>query len=502
MHKKLALFILGATCVSAFSACNDDSISDAEYTYSSTMVSAFSLVDNDDILNNLDSVFFSIDLVNAQIYNADSLPYGTDVSKLLVSISTDACSVVELTVPAADGSTSTVNYLTNSTDSINFTNGPVKLHLVSYDSKAQRDYMIHVNVHQVVPDSLYWNKLAYRALPTSLSSPTQQKTVKLDDTAVCLTTDGQSYCIAYSTDPAADNWETKSITPTFTPNISSLTATDDALYILADNGELYNSADKGLTWQTTGQTWSHIYGAHQSRLLGVENVNGSYTTVTYPATMSTAVANGFPVSNTGSTISISNKWANEPQTLMIGGKTADGSLTNTVWGYDGNSWACISKSFPTKISDASSFAYYVTETDTTNWNTTKLPVLIVMLGKNAQLAQSSVYVSRDNGINWNLGDEMLQLPTYIPAMYDAQPLIFNTTYTDSRSASAWREYQPLAVPRWWSIDYGMPQSRATEPITSWETPYIYLFGGYDGFGYLCPTVWKGVINRLTFKPLQ
>jgi hypothetical protein len=48
----------------------------------------------------------------------------------------------------------------------------------------------------------------------------------------------------------------------------------------------------------------------------------------------------------------------------------------------------------------------------------------------------------------------------------------------------------------------VPASRATAPITQWEVPYIYLFGGYDSEGYLYNSVWRGVINRLSFKPLQ
>ena len=116
------------------------------------MVRSFKLKPNAYVLSALDTVFFSIDLANAKIFNADSLPYGTRIDKLVVDIATDACKTVELTMRKNDGADTIVNYLTNSTDSINFANGPVNLRVVSYDGKAERNYEIKVNVHTVIAD--------------------------------------------------------------------------------------------------------------------------------------------------------------------------------------------------------------------------------------------------------------------------------------------------------------------------------------------------------------
>ena len=67
-----------------FTSCNSDSdSSDSEVIYGSTQVKSFKLKANSNVLSGLDSVFFSIDLVNAQIYNADSLPFGTKTDKLV-----------------------------------------------------------------------------------------------------------------------------------------------------------------------------------------------------------------------------------------------------------------------------------------------------------------------------------------------------------------------------------------------------------------------------------
>ena len=78
-----ALFLSGISCNST----EDDVIS---YTVSeSVRVSGFSLAANDSVLAHLDTIFFTIDLNKGQIYNADSLPVGTDVSALIANISFD-----------------------------------------------------------------------------------------------------------------------------------------------------------------------------------------------------------------------------------------------------------------------------------------------------------------------------------------------------------------------------------------------------------------------------
>lgn len=62
-------------------------------------------------------------------------------------------------------------------------------------------------------------------------------------------------------------------------------------------------------------------------------------------------------------------------------------------------------------------------------------------------------------------------------------------------SSAWTEMQ-TKLPASMRIN-----SRAIKPVTSWECPYIYLIGGVNEYGELNNNIWRGVINRFTFKPL-
>ncbi len=64
----------------------------------------------------------------------------------MAKISYGAVSEAEITFKRADMTDSVFDYLNHSTDSIDFSNGPAKLRLVSSDGKAERTYTISVNV--------------------------------------------------------------------------------------------------------------------------------------------------------------------------------------------------------------------------------------------------------------------------------------------------------------------------------------------------------------------
>ena len=99
MTKRYPLYTLVALFLTAMiSSCNKDSDSFvAEGDFGNCSVTSFSLGKNDSVLKGLDSVYFSIDLVNAVIFNADSLPKGTRIDKMIVNIGTSSASACDLT---------------------------------------------------------------------------------------------------------------------------------------------------------------------------------------------------------------------------------------------------------------------------------------------------------------------------------------------------------------------------------------------------------------------
>ncbi len=510
MTKQFATFALVATIIAnIFTSClggddESDEVFDTTTLSGSTAVTSFNLKPNSKLLTNIDSVFFSIDLDKALIYNADSLPYGTKTTKLLVNIGTLTGATLEISVK--DGTAAkdtTFTYTTSSTDSIDFT-GKVTLKVTAMDGITSRNYDIKVNVHQVKPDSLMWNKTAMRSLPTNLDV-TAQKTIEYAGKTMCLTTDGDKYSLATTEDIYSDEWTITSIEFGFTPDISTFEASNDAMYILDNLGNLYKSTDANI-WSDCEVTWAYIYGGYEEKILGVtKSDDGSYFHAIYPEPSgysAIAIDSKFPVSGTSALLTFNSEWSEEPQAMMLGGRLADGSLTGDAWAFDGNTWARISVSTPIPgIEGTSLIPYFTYKTGTDNWTYTRYSTLIAIGGKLSDgTLNNTVYTSIDRGFHWREADQMMQLPDYIPAMAYSQGVVSNTTLYGRSATSSWTEFSAGKVPLWWEIaDSSM--SRVSQLPTEWQCPYIYLFGGVNAEGTLYNSIWRGVINRLTFRPL-
>lgn len=504
MNRKFPLYLLTGLLIAALSfSCSSDS---EEYYESSvesgTAITAFSLLEDDDVMENLDSVFFTIDLNNGLIYNADSLPVGTDVSKLRVDMTYVTCSSAQFHVTGGEWmNDTTFVYSDSESDSIDFT-GDVKFTIVSQDLSAKQTYTIKVNVHKVEPDSLYWSRLARRDLPVLSSYPQAQKTEQMGDVAYCLVKETSGYVLSSTADPASNSWEKASVSFAFVPKVETFTAAETVFYILDENNALYQSTN-GLDWTATGEIFYSISGAYGDRVLGVAYEGGVYVHTEYPMSDGFAkyeVAEDFPVAGVSPMVTLTSKWAVSEQHLIVGGVTASGNYTGKVWGYDGENWGLISRVGIAPAKGVTMVAYPYSYFDESAWKTYEYPALIAMGGTldGGKELNDSVYISIDNGITWKIANDCLQLPSYIERFTGAQALVYNSTLSDNaaRSIDGW---EMLPTPR-------MPaslrvRSRATEAITEWECPYIYVFGGTTLNGSLHNNIWRGAINRLTFKPL-
>jgi hypothetical protein len=190
---------------------------------------------------------------------------------------------------------------------------------------------------------------------------------------------------------------------------------------------------------------------------------------------------------------------------MTGGRLASGELTGNTWGYDGSSWTKLSStSLPYGVEDMTVVPYYTVKSDTTNWTATRYSALIAMFGRRAGgTLNDTVYVSHDFGMHWEKANDELQIPSSIPSRYMAQGFVYSSTLTENsaRSISDWTNLAGKKLPAWCSL-LETGRSRATSLLTEWECPYIYVFGGKDAAGGYYNSVWRGVIRRFTFKPIQ
>ena len=500
-----AIFTALTLIVSA--SCNTTGSDETDPTVISTntLVTNFYIQANDSVLTLLDSIPFTIDVNKRVIYNADSLPKGTDITRLVPSItlaSTTSTGVITIS-GASTMSDTTYTYTASSTDSIDFT-GRVMLTVKAADGISSRDYQLLVNVHQMESDSLYWNQLSRRNLPGSLTGPEQQKTVESNGTTYCLVAENGTYTVSSTTEPATNNWDKQKVFFGFTPNVSSLTATTDALYILDTDGNLQKSTNGGLSWAATGKKYYSLISGYGSTLLAVAAEGTSYftATLTTDGTETLKAANSqFPVSGASQAVTYDSKWGTSQMLMVVGGKMADGNYTGMTWGYDGNAWEAIGNRQVARLSDMTLVKYYYFQR-LTSGGYQQFPVLLAFGGRTSDGSLSKkVYISYNNGIDWKLGDDLLQLPDYINAFYGAQAVVSTSTLESTRAASAWTAMPSRHLPVWLKVD--VPAStRSTTPITSWDCPYIYLFGGYNESGELQNNIWKGVVNRLTFKPIQ
>lgn len=222
---------------------------------------------------------FYIDHEKALIYNPDSLPYSTNVDKVLATISSKNSGVLtfqDLVSQQEDGAATYTYY--SSTDSIDFSQ-PRILRVWALNGQAWRDYTVKVNVHQEPADTMRWYKMS---TISELSQMQHLKIVAVGDSHLILAgdgaktllwsggTDGTSWAVS-NTEFGADAWKnavvkgdelyifdngkvlkmngTEWTTTTPDKELRQLVAgAATELYAIAADGKLMVSVDDGATW--------------------------------------------------------------------------------------------------------------------------------------------------------------------------------------------------------------------------------------------------------------
>ena len=514
--KKLSALVAGAiSALLLIASCNSSDYNEGEaYSYG-VAIRSFSLSANKNVLAGLDSVFFSIDLPKAAIFNADSLPYGTATNKLVpIIMTTDYVSALEIIEPRENKEDTVHNYLTNPSDTISFANGPVTLRVVSADGLNEMKYTVAINVHAVKSDSLVWNAAARRLLPSSLQAPVQQKSTAGKSAVYCLTRAAESYSLAYNENPYNDTWTTAPVQLPSHPDFGSFNACGEELYIIADMDRnttahpVYKSADNGASWTNTGIDASYIYGACDNKLLANRlNSDSSWELVDIVSGAASALPAGMPVYST-SNMAYYKAPLGATQAVIAGGVDIQGKPVHAVWTYDGRNWASVNMKELKWLGSESVLVPFVDFLIGSNFVATEYPTLLCFGGQaEGDHNPRTVYISADYGISWQKAPDYMQLPADVPALRGAQAFVYSGTFDPSAvppTLSAWEaidtEYRIPGTAM--SMPFTIkPLSRATRPVEKWECPFIFVFGGYRPDGSFSPFVWRATFNRLTFKPI-
>lgn len=485
--------------IGAMSSCNKKSES-TEETYvpaSSVAVTNFSLKSKKGTSVKLDSVFFSIDLNRGVIFNADSLPVGTDITKLVPVISyASTASAVTLTQTggAKEGE---IDYKENPNDTVDFS-GRVVLKITAEDKTTTRSYDIKVNVHTMVPDSLMWDHLAVTPLPSQSDTPSEQKTVKFDNTSYTLIKESDGTCtMAIASELLYGKWDKKTLSLDFEPDVRTMRATSKQLFILDAAGVLHTSAD-GISWESTGTVWTNIIGAYGDVMLGIRSEDGALVHTCWPTDAGYAeapVAEDFPVAGFSDLVQFSNRWTSLPIAFMAGGCLRDGSLTDKTWGFDGDHWAVLSQGMYPELEGATIVPYVVYRKTSSSLVQTEFSVwMLIGGGFDNGYANRVIYVSYDNGVNWYAADSQMQLPEHFPSLRNLDGIVVQWPKQASLEGN-WSKVSSRPLPGMARIKFEVEDYEVY-----WDCPYIYIFGGIRNNGALNNEIWRGVLNRLTFMP--
>lgn len=476
------LLVLMAT---GFAACNTEKIDTVNYTSSSSVtIKEFKLTADEGVAKGLDSVFFSIDLENGVIFNADSLPVGTDVTRLKPKI-TFASSVSIAKIIMKDGKhrVGEVNYLTDQTDTIDFT-GKVILQVASADGSNSKDYHLKVNVHTVNPDTISWDFPARTELPSRLSSPKSQKTIAARGKAWSLIEENNgTFTIADASTPDM-RWRSTEVDFPKTPNVRSFCASNNAFYTLAIDGTLMTSPD-GEQWTSTGQTWTTLLGGFGDNVIGLKKEGTSYSHVEYPSGKTLPMSSAFPVSDMSPVCIMDTKWAENPIAFVVGGTTASGDVNKASWGYDGTQWVQLSEDPAPALISPSLTPYYIYRT--ISGELQKYRVWIMTGGKNTDgTINKNVYVTYNSGISWGITRTLSEIPDEMIPFY-AGDIISLDTKKEVAVSAAWSRA---------SADFTVENG-----MIKWSYPLLYKFGGLDEQGNLINDVVMGLLLRLSFTPI-
>lgn len=494
MTNKTTLYILLTmvallSSLSLLTSCNKDKDSDDTFTYSTstqtTLVTSFGLQADGTVLASLDSVHFTVDYDNGLIYNADSLPVGTKISALKVNVKfLNTVKSAEFHISSAAVQSDTViNYSTSSSQSIDFT-GFTVLKVTSADGQQVKEYEVKVLVHEQNPDTLVWPQSWRRDLPGYNSGMIAHKTVKLGDSYRSLAYDGTRCLLMTASTLSQRVWDQREVALPFTPDVNTLVATDEALYMLAVDGQLYTSTD-GADWTSCGVKWHSLLATYGSRVLGIMNDGEGYCHDEYPRSAGYTcmpVEDGFPIHQASSMIESSYKWTVSQQTVIMGGVDSEGKTLNAVWGYDGETWGKINTTHGTALpalKDATLFSYYTFRPLVGVRRYARQATWYLMGGrKDDGSLNGDIYLSSSQGVTWVKADSTISQASYMPKFYGAQALVEEEMLTVNRAPS-----------------------RVSTAITSWICPYIYLMGGYNELDVLLPNMWQGVYVRMTNSPI-
>ena len=453
MKSKIFLWLTSCLALTLVSCLGDNAWDNVPYEVDKNcQILSFSV--ESDSLPALTDVRFTIDQINEQIMNLDSMDFGTVIEdKVIATISTgEYVSKIQM-ISQATGDT--LDW--ESGDSLDISQ-PVQILIYNAGGTIQRTYDMWVNIHQMVPDSMVWKQHTAQALGENVA---EEKVIQYADAYYMYvqSSANEGYRLYTSAINDAITWNEASLAglPSNGLRLSQLSFFGDTLYVPGENGTLYQTTDAH-NWSLVENTpFVHavLGGMKESVdqpavLAAIVNDNNELKFASMNKTgewsIGASVPENFPVEGYAA-LPVSLMY--RERIMLAGGKTENGALVNSVWAtMDALTWSEQTDAYGSHLfskRQGSSIAYY-----------DEMYYLIGGIGENNQPLKD-IYRSSDYGVTWNYIDSLIVLP----------------------------------------MNY---QARGFASLLVDPDNYLMIFGGKSSEkGNVIGDIWRGRINRLGFE---
>ena len=416
-----AICLLFAAAITAASCLNSDD--DTVSYYDDAAITSFSLSSAKmtihttsskgedstyvEVSTKVSNYNFIIDQLKGLIYNVDSLPVGTDPTKILCTYSTKNNSLAAIKSMTSDS----LAYFSTS-DSIDFSK-PRTVTVYSSSGLAKKDYTISVNIHKEKADTFKWKQY-----PDCQFAKTAKglKSFYLNGSIVLLAANGENTSV-YSLD-AANGRQFSSLNTTLATDAwKNALVKGNTLYVL-DGKSLKKSAD-GQNYDTIldnapvqrliAASTEEIYGLDGDNNIMVSKDNG----LTWNADQMDSDSKFVPTDDV-SYICIPFKYSANSDYVLMAGNNAKASTASDSTAYV---WSkTIDKSVDYK---ENKWTYYNYDSNSKATLKSLNGLTLVChgnyilalggkgLGGCKAAAYSAIYTSLDNGLTWKKNDTIV-----------------------------------------------------------------------------------------------
>ena len=414
MKNKIAIYFSLLAMMFVAASCSNDDAEDVTSPYA--YISSFSIGDikssypaftaagkDTTIIRTISgsSFQFTIDQSAGEIYNCDSMLFKTNVSKVVLNMTVEGVATIYNTASGA------YEYFTTE-DSLDFTS-PRNVRVTSTDGTYSKDYRISLNVHQVEPEMMVWNRVSN---PISI---VPQKAIEFNAAIYVF---GKGYIkgqdgifpVCQSTNlTASAGWG--GIEPLELPestDFSTLHVYGGVLYVVA-GGDLYSSND-AINWSPVlqGKNLLAIIGASDADgylwVANAESIFRSADGVSFDPV--SVLPNGFPLYGLSTSSYALSHNKNIIRYMVVGYTDKEMKTAPKVWSLlsNENQWveyANVNNPYPCPSLTGITVLHYDNFLYAFGGKGT--------VGETAVEAFNSFYVSKDNGVVWKAPESFYQL---------------------------------------------------------------------------------------------